>query len=170
MYPNSLGHVGSKRRKLQENRTRTCIATFIRWLATKSDQHNIGKDFGIKQPAVSRRLLRGCRAILAAYQWDGCVDKKVCFPDEIQRRRSSDTFFRITSGIPYLVGVIDGTIIHIKCPDDRTFMPSEFFNPRKGTYGINAMIICDEKKRIIFADPRWPGATNDRGAVARSKF
>lgn len=32
------------------------------------------------------------------------------------------------------------------------------------------MAICDHKKRFIFADCRWPGTTNDLGAVTRSRF
>ena len=32
------------------------------------------------------------------------------------------------------------------------------------------MVICDHKKRFIFADSRWPGSTCDTGAVARSRF
>ena len=32
------------------------------------------------------------------------------------------------------------------------------------------MVICDDRKRFIFADSRWPGSTCDTGAVARSRF
>lgn len=32
------------------------------------------------------------------------------------------------------------------------------------------MVICDHRKRFIFADSRWPGSTCDTGAVARSRF
>ena len=68
------------------------------------------------------------------------------------------------------MGIIDGTIILIYKPDGENYILAEFYNSRKGYYGINCMIICDHRKRIIFCDSRWPGATNDKGAIARSKF
>ena len=37
-------------------------------------------------------------------------------------------------------------------------------------YSLNLMVICDHKKRFIFADSRWPGSTSDTGAVSRSRF
>jgi hypothetical protein len=68
------------------------------------------------------------------------------------------------------MGSIDGTIIHIAKPSTSRFIPAEFYCGRKGTYSLNTMLICDHRKRFMYVDSRWPGSTNDKGAVSRSLF
>ena len=48
-------------------RSKVVIATLIRYLAIQSDQHTPGKEFGVRQPCVSKRLERACQALLSAY-------------------------------------------------------------------------------------------------------
>lgn len=150
-------------------RSKVTIGTLIRYLATQSDQHTLAKEFGIRQPAISRRIDRAVRAVLSVYHFDGCAKPKIRFPLEDGRRESAEWFFRKTK-IPYILGSIDGSIIKISAPFSTNYMPSEFFCGRKHTYSLNLMAICDHKKRFIFADCRWPGTTNDLGAVSRSRF
>jgi hypothetical protein len=152
MYDLEDPWMSEARRRHLLKKAKLCIATFIRYLATKSDQHAIGKEFGIRQPAVSKRIRKAVHAILSAYSNTGCPDPKIVFPTEAERLRSSDFFFERTGGIPYLMGIIDGTIILIYKPDGENYIPAEFYNSRKGYYGINCMIICDHRKRIIFCE------------------
>ena len=150
-------------------RAKVVMATLIRYLAIQSDQHTLGKDFGVRQPCISKRIDRGCRALLSAYYYSGCPDPKIVFPLEAGRRAAAATFYA-KCRIPYLFGSIDGSIIKISSPFAVNFIPKEFWSKRKKAYSLNLMVICDHKKRFIFADSRWPGSTCDTGAVARSKF
>jgi hypothetical protein len=138
-------------------------------MAIQSDQHALGKEFGVRQPCISKRIERGCRAFLSAYWFEGCPNPKITFPLEEGRRRAALSFFNKCS-IPYLIGSIDGSIIKIAAPYATNFIPREFWCKRKQSYSLNLMVICDNRKRFIFADSRWPGSTSDTGAVSRSSF
>jgi hypothetical protein len=150
-------------------RGKVVMATLVRYLAIQSDQHTLGKEFGVRQPCVSKRLDRACRALLSAYHYDNCPFPKIYFPLEAGRKEAARWFFA-KCNIPYLCGSIDGSIINIAAPYCSTFIPREFWCKRKQSYSLNLMVICDHQKRFIFADSRWPGSTADTGAVSRSKF
>ena len=148
-------------------RSKVVIATIIRYMAIQSDQHTLGKEFGVRQPCISKRLERGCMALLSAYWFQGCPCSKITFSLEEERRASARWFFSRCQ-IPYLCGSRDGSIIKISAPSQETYIPREFWCKRKKNYSINLMVICDHRKRFIFADSRWPGATSD--TVSRSSF
>jgi DDE superfamily endonuclease len=150
-------------------RAKVVMATLIRYLAIQSDQHALGKEFGVRQPCISKRIDRGCRALLSAYHYEGCPDPKIVFPLEEGRRTAAASFYG-KCRIPYLCGSIDGSIIKIASPSAVSFIPREFWSKRKQAYSLNLMVICDHRKRFMFADSRWPGSTCDTGAVARSRF
>jgi DDE superfamily endonuclease len=150
-------------------RAKVVMATLIRYLAIQSDQHTLGKEFGVRQSCVSKRIDRGCKALLSAYWFENCPYPKIKFPLNEGRREAARWFFR-KCNIPYLCGSIDGSIIKIASPNCVNFIPREFWCKRKRTYSLNLMVVCDHQKKIIFADARWPGGTSDTGAVARSKF
>ena len=150
-------------------RVKVVMGTLIRYLAIQSDQHALGKEFGVRQPCISKRVDRGCKALLSAYYYEGCSDAKIAFPLE-EGRRTSAAWFYDKCNIPYLFGSIDGSIIKIASPHAVNFIPREFWSKRKQSYSLNLMVICDHRKRFIFADSRWPGSTCDTGAVARSRF
>lgn len=150
-------------------RSKVVIATLIRYLAIQSDQHTLGKEFRVRQPCVSKRLERACQALLSAYWFQGCPKPKIAFPLEEGRQASARWFFAKCQ-IPFLCGSIDGSIIIISAPHSDAFIPKEFWCKRKKSYSLNLMVICDHRKRFIFADSRWPGSTSDTGAVSRSSF
>ena len=52
-------------------RAKVVMATLIRYMAIQSYQHSLGKEFGVRQPCVSKRIDRGCRALLSAYWFEG---------------------------------------------------------------------------------------------------
>ena len=150
-------------------RSKVVIATLIRYLAVQSDQHALGKEFGVRQPCVSRRIDREYKALLSAYWYQGCPYPKISFPLEEGRKDAARWFFN-KCNIPYLCGSIDGSIIKISAPFSVSFIPREFWCKRKKAYSLNLMVICDHRKRFIYADARWPGSTADTGAVSRSRF
>lgn len=150
-------------------RAKVVMATLIRYLAIQSDQHTLGKEFGVRQPCVSKRIDRGCKALLSAYWFEKCPYPKITFPLHEGRIEAARWFYR-KCNIPYLCGSIDGSKIKIASPHCVNFKPREFWCKRKKTYSVNLMVVCDHQKKIIFADARWPGSTSDTGAVSRSKF
>ena len=150
-------------------RSKVVMATLIRYLAIQSDQHTLGKEFGVRQPCVSRRIDRGYKALLSAYWYQGCPYPKISFPLEEGRKEAAQWFFS-KCNIPYLCGSIDGSIIKISAPFSVSYIPREFWCKRKKAYSLNLMVICDHRKRFIYADARWPGSTSDTGAVSRSRF
>lgn len=48
-------------------RSKVTIGTLVRYLATQSSQHELVLAFGVRQPAVSRRLDRAVRAVLSVH-------------------------------------------------------------------------------------------------------
>ena len=61
-----------KSARFRYTRGKVVIATLIRYLAVQSDQHALGKEFGVYQPCISKRIERGCKALLSAYWFQGC--------------------------------------------------------------------------------------------------
>ena len=150
-------------------RSKVVIATLIRYQAVQSDHYTLGKEFGVRLPCVSKRLERACQALLSAYWFQGCPNPKIAFPLEEGRRASARWFFSKCQ-IPFLCGSIDGSIIKISAPHSDAYIPRESWCKKKHSYSLNLMVICDHRKRFIFADSRWPGSTSDTGAVSRSSF
>ena len=61
-----------KSAKFRYRRGKIVMATFIWYMAIQSDQHTLGKEFGVRQPCVSKRIERACKAFLSAYWFSGC--------------------------------------------------------------------------------------------------
>jgi hypothetical protein len=61
-------------------RAKVTIAVLIRYLATQQDQYSLGKEFGVQQSCISKRIRRGYKALLSAYVWDNCPFPKITFP------------------------------------------------------------------------------------------
>jgi hypothetical protein len=142
------------------------MATLIRFLATQVDQHALGKEFGVRQPCVSKRIRRAYKALLTAYYWTDCPHPKIFFPtDDAQRHDASEWFFNKSSGIPFIIGAIDGTIVNCSAPFESQYMPKEFWNSRKHSYAFNVMLVCNHQKKFTYVDSRWPGSTNDTGIL-----
>ena len=106
------------------------VTTLIRYLAIQSDQHTLGKEFGVRQACVSKRLERGHTALLSAYWYQGCPNPKISFPLEAGRREVA-RWFVAKCGIPYLCGSIDGSIIKISTSFCVGYIPREFCCKRK---------------------------------------
>ena len=99
-----------KSARFQYLRAKVVMATLIRYMAIQSDQHSLGKEFGVRQPCVSKRIDRGCRALLSAYWFERCPKPKIASSSDDSRRDAARWFYRKCS-IPYLCGSIDGSII-----------------------------------------------------------
>ena len=70
-------------------------------------------------------------------------------------------------GFRHCVGIIDGTLIQL------VFRPEayhECYYTRKSMYALNVMIVCDDKRRIIYYNAGWPGSTHDNRVFRNSKL
>ncbi|XP_036335023.1 putative nuclease HARBI1 [Rhagoletis pomonella] len=81
---------------------------------------------------------------------------KMNYTDE--EKRKAKMYFFEKSGIPGVIGCIDGT--HIKIVAPKKDLQHLYYN-RQGYFSLNAMIVCDNALRIRYINARYPGATHD---------
>ena len=72
--------------------------------------------------------------------------------------------FRQASGMPGIVGCIDGTHVQIQAPHENEYL----YVNRKGYHSINVQIACDANYKIINLVARWPGSTHDSRILRES--
>ncbi|XP_017472155.1 PREDICTED: putative nuclease HARBI1 [Rhagoletis zephyria] len=111
------------------------LCTTLRFLAQGSYQQSVGNEalLGLAQPTVSIALTE----TLSALQTTLCnkwINSKYT---EEEKRRAKNYFFE-TSGIPGVIGCIDGTHVKIVAPDKNL---QHLYYCRKGYFSINAMIV-----------------------------
>lgn len=75
---------------------------------------------------------------------DTFVDQ-VKWPNVQERVRISDVF--AAKGFPGCVGLLDGTLFPLS---QKPHLHGETYYDRKSRYSINAQIVCDDKKKIIY--------------------
>ena len=83
-------------------------------------------------------------------------DEVIYWPNELERK---DMRKRLGAyGFRHCVGIIDGTLVVLE------FRPESYhecYYSRKCFYALNVMIVCDDKKRVIYYNAGWPGSTHD---------
>jgi DDE superfamily endonuclease len=68
------------------------------------------------------------------------------------------------------IGAIDGILIKTRAPSKKeTSRVTDFYSGHKKAIGLNAQVLCDAKKRVIFLSVLCPGKTNDLVAYESSK-
>ena len=119
----------------------------------------IGSYFGIAKGSVNNYVRRTVSALLEL------KDENVSWPDADERQSMRNRLS--VYGFRHCVGIIDGTLIAL------SFRPEayhECYFSRKSMYALNVMIVCDDKKRIIFYNAGWPGSTHDNRVFRNSKL
>ncbi|KAK0416636.1 hypothetical protein QR680_012601 [Steinernema hermaphroditum] len=104
----------------------------------------------VSQPTVSRCLERVVDAIIKK------MNLFVKWPSENEARHISQRFFQ-TTGIPNIIGAIDGTHCRIQAPVDREY---EYVN-RKQFHSINCMVIAIPNLIAIGFSAKYPGRSHD---------
>ena len=106
--------------------------------------------FGIGKGSVFNYVRRCVLALQEIH------DEVVYWPDINERM---DMRKRLSAyGFRHCVGIIDGTLILLN------FRPESFhecYFSRKSVYALNVMIVCDDRKRVIYYTAGWPGSTHD---------
>lgn len=75
-----------------------------------------------------------------------------------EERRVTARRIEENTGFPNCIGIIDGTHIHFA---QRPTVDPECYWTRKHKYSLNATIVCDDQRRIIYYQSGWPGSVFD---------
>ena len=101
----------------------------------------------------------------------------IVFPDNHDEQEHLASEFKAKSEIDIdcCIGSIDGILIWIHKPTEadceRTGVgPKPYFCGRKKKYGLNMQAICDARRRFIWVDIQFPGATSDYFAFEQSEL
>ncbi|XP_055330076.1 uncharacterized protein LOC129582574 [Paramacrobiotus metropolitanus] len=90
----------------------------------------------------------------------------VKWPDAEERREISRRI-REKHGFPSCVGFLDGTIVPLH---QKPAVHGEAYFTRKYNYGLNATIICDDRKRIRYVLCGFTGSAHDSRVYGSSKM
>lgn len=111
------------------------ILIALRFYATNSFQTVVGDLVGIDQATTCRILHKVTSAILSKFH------DFIEMPNDTEKIKISTDFY-MQSGIPNIIGLIDGTHIPITSPGGTD---AELFRNRKGWFSLNCQIVCDSK-------------------------
>lgn len=95
------------------------------------------------------------------------MSSKVLFWPKEDERIEIQTRIRSKYGIPHGVGFIDGTLIPLYRKPE---LDGVDYYSRKGCYGLNALVVCDDEKRIRYFNMGWPGCVHDQRMLYNSKL
>ncbi|KAL3691189.1 hypothetical protein R1sor_004840 [Riccia sorocarpa] len=96
---------------------------------------------------------------------EDALSNEVVWPDRVERRRISDVF--AVKGFPGCIGLIDGTLLKLS---QRPKEDGETYFDRKRNYSLNAQIVCDDKRRILYFFSGMPGSSADSTCLRRSSL
>jgi hypothetical protein len=118
----------------------------------------IARSAGISSGAVTLYTQRVVRALLDLKR------EFLRWPDAQERARTAARFQR-EYHLPNAIGVIDGTHIHFS---QKPAVDGEVYWTRKSRYSLNAQIVCDLDRKIIYYQVGWPGSIFDQTAFAQT--
>lgn len=110
------------------------LGATLKFLGQGGYQHQIGQDrfAGLAQQTVSNCIKEVCNAIENVL-----CSKHINFVMSEDEKRAAKNSFYATSGIPGIIGAVDGTHIQMVRPSKNEHL---FFN-RKLKHSINAMVV-----------------------------
>ena len=124
----------------------------LRFYVTDSFQMLIGDMLGVHKTMVCRILDEVTAAIASLSQ------KYVHCPATTDERHRTMQQFCVVSGIPGVLGAINGTHVAIQSPggDD-----ADIYWNRKGYFSVNVQLVCDHTGDMTGVVARWPGSIHD---------
>lgn len=157
-----LGRIGSQ----LEHRTRRNYALSprqqlllcLRFLSGNGFYHLTGDSHGIHKSTVCRVIKRVVITINRTL-----YDELVRFPEDMDSVRQQ--FFDI-AGMPSVCGLVDGSLIEIKAPNENECQ----FIDRHGNHSVNAIFVCGPRMKFFFCSARYPGSVHDSRAFRNSSL
>jgi hypothetical protein len=111
----------------------------------------ISRDLGLGKGYVPNYVRRAITAILklrSGYIRWRTPEERIKIAESIRKKFD----------IPNCVGIIDGRLFPL---ETRPLINGEYYFTRKGFYGINGLITCDDFGRIMDIVIGWPGYVHD---------
>ena len=120
----------------------------------------IARAYGVGRGTVSLFTMRVIKATLS-YKYEF-----LSWPSQNERKKTS---FRFASkyGFPGCVGVVDGTHIIL---DQKPSLDPETYWTRKQKYALNAQVVCNDARKIIFFQEGWPGSVFDCTCLGKTSL
>jgi hypothetical protein len=115
--------------------------------------------FGIGKGSVINYVRRSVSAL------SEIEEEVVYWPDQNEKDEMKTRL--AASGFRHCVGIIDGTLVVL---DFRPEKYHECYFSRKSCYALNVMVVCDDRKRVIFYLAGWPGSTHDNRVFRNSRL
>ena len=132
----------TRTRRVSELRKKLLV---LLWrLGTGDSTRTISHLFGIGRASVCDATNEMCAAIIS------CDRLAIRFPEQEAKHHQIEEGFASSSGIRGIIGAIDGSHIHIRCPPA---FQEDYYN-RKQYHSIQLQGLVDNKKRFI--DVRIP--------------
>ncbi|GAU89796.1 hypothetical protein RvY_02306 [Ramazzottius varieornatus] len=119
-----------------------------------------GSRLGIGEGTVSLYTERVMYALLS-------LEKTVVTWPNTSERATIKARIEKNQGFPHCLGYVDGSLIGLQ---EAPSMCGEDYYTRKGSYAINAMIVCDDLKRICHVFAGFPGCSHDHRVFMYSKL
>ena len=120
----------------------------------------IARHFGVSEGFVIKSTDRCIEALLKREKIE------VTWPDD-DEREAIKTRILNESGFPDCIGMVDGTLIPLQ------FKPSKDgadYWSHKSKYGIAAMIVCDDRRKIRYVFAGFCGSAHDMRVYSNSKL
>ncbi|KHJ79098.1 transposase, IS4 family [Oesophagostomum dentatum] len=137
----------------------TCLAIALQSLATGNFQITEGDLFSLSQPTVSRCFNAVLKAI--AHR----KSEFIKWPTPEQEESIKNKFYELT-GIPQVIGCIDGTFVKVSPPRRVEYA----YVTRKGFKAINVGLACDVNRRFFWVSAKYPGRAHDSRVFRESSL
>ncbi|XP_042143591.1 putative nuclease HARBI1 [Ixodes scapularis] len=143
-YPDRSTHGGTPQKTPEHH-----ILVFLWYAGNKTSIRDVAGRFGVSEST--------CHAMITRVMTHLCqiAYRVIRFPSGLDKL-SSD--FEQVSGMPGVIGCIDGSYIPTRCPADK--IRSTYIN-RHGILSITVQGICDHKRRLLDVSVGWPSKIHD---------
>lgn len=129
----------------------------LRFYANGAFQNTMGDMINVHRTTACRAIRRVSLAL------QRLLRNYIHLPTQEEAARTKQDFY-LKSGIPGIVGCIDGTHIRIQAPSEHEYL---YLN-RKGYHSLNVQLVCNSDMTIIDLVARWPGSTHDARILRES--
>jgi hypothetical protein len=120
---------------------------------------SVASHFGIGKGSVKNYVRRCVKAL------HEIKDSVVYWPSQEERDLMKARLAAF--GFRHCVGIIDGTLIVLDFKPEKYH---ECYYSRKCCYALNVMIVCDDRKRVIYYNAGWPGSTHDNRVFRNTRL
>jgi len=119
----------------------------LRFYANGAFQNTVGDMINVHRTTACRAIRQVSLTRLRNY---------IHLPTQEEAAKSRQDFW-LKSGIPGIVGCINGTHVRIQAPSEHEYL----YVNRKGYHSINVQIVCNSDMGIVNLVATWPGSTHD---------